>query len=220
MITKLKKLALSAGLCSLLSVPVLAGESGLVVGVMGGLGMLGTNSDAYGNLGIEYDWYENEKNNSSFVYGAKLGYDFYFQKEHAMRLYVDYTSGKYGMGDFITGDVNLNTFALNAEYRFDFLPIVGLFIGPNLHFTQFQTHPKVTRDDLFGDKNKVSFGFGGGIVLTPLSFLEVEGRIRYLNLGVGEKYTGALSDPDPNITRRSYEIDDPITFTLGVNLKF
>lgn len=212
-------LGFSLALCS-----VLQAESGFVVGAIGGVSNLSTSSDAFDQGGRELELHEIEKDLKTFSYGFKVGYDLYFHPNQAVRFYADYVTSRYDGRDIPTGDPRMDTYAFNVDYRYDILPNLGLFAGPNLHYTQLKTntsYPAGTTIPPYGNESKMGIGFGGGVVFAPLPFLEIEGRLRYLNVDFPDKFVPLSSTDQTNgVAKRKFNIDDPFSVFFGINFKF
>ncbi len=208
-----KKAVLIPAFCALFFNVLSAGESGIVIGGTVGMSTLGSNTDYYNNH-FELDGLEDEKNFSSFTYGVKLGYDFYFRPEQAIRAYGDYSRVSFDDDNVFTGTIGMNIFTFNLDYRYDILPILGAFVGGNYSFVQSSS------DKSYGNNSTSGIGFNVGAVLAPLDFLEVEAKFRYLGGDLPEKRFNRDSTDPKDVTSKRFSLEDHYQFLLGVNLKF
>lgn len=154
-------------------------------------------------------------------YGAKVGYDMFFLPQHGLRLYLDYTYSYYA-GDSYLGSYNQHTIGINADYRFvifdNFIAFAGLGLAHNIITNQYIAKPNAL--NAFGASLNMGLSYAIG-------FFEFEFKIRYLMYNIPDKSSTNLSPPlhingnqGNTIALHFVELEPPISFLLGVNVKF
>lgn len=190
--------------------------NGFVVGVMANAGILDISSDAYNAQGIEMDLLEEEQGKTSAGIGAKIGYDFYFSEQQAIRGYIDYHFNRFKTGYQEIGNFTIQSYGVNADYRYDFAPMVGVFVGGSLNYNDISNNGRLNYDT-----SQAGAGINAGFVFTPVSHLEVELRWRYNAIDIADKtFEPTSSQREQGITRRKLEVEEPMYFHLGLNYKF
>lgn len=121
----------------------------------------------------EYDRYDRKKFGVAQNYGIKPGYDVYFLSKHGMRIYADYAGSNFLDANSIAGKVNVHTFVLNAEYKYEITEKFGLFAGINVNYTLFDTQK-------FGQDGGIDFGVNVGFTYALFPWMELELGMRYL----------------------------------------
>ena len=116
--------------------------------------------------------------------------------------------------DSSLGIYSMHTTGINADYRFNVFGF-NVFAGAGLAYNAINTKYLGSLDTFGGSVN-------AGLSYTLLSFIELEFRVRYLIYDIPEKSSSNLVSPIPNETIKLHfvELESPINFHLGVNVKF
>ena len=147
-------------------------RGGFVIGIFGGASLMGLSSDYYKNL-VEIEWMEKNTLGVSPNYGVKLGYDVYFLPQHGMRIYLDYMGSNFLDSSLASGKINLHTFALNVEYKFEINDFLGVFAGVNLNYSLLDAQK-------IGKQGALGVGANAGFTFGLASWAEFELGLHYL----------------------------------------
>lgn len=190
-------------------------QNGFVVGVYAGGSSMKIQHEYYkgANKNDELPG-DYEKNLLGASYGIKAGYDVYFLPSHGVRIYLDYMHSYFNNKDSSLGIYSMHTTGINADYRFNVFGF-NVFAGAGLAYNAINTKYLGSLDTFGGSVN-------AGLSYTLLSFIELEFRVRYLIYDIPEKSSSNLVSPIPNETIKLHfvELESPINFHLGVNVKF
>ncbi len=182
-----------------------------IAGIYVGGSVMQISSNYYSNL-IEIPG-DFEKSIIGVSYGLKAGYDWYFLPKHGVRIYFDYMNSYFNSKERTLGTYVMHTIALNADYRFDIFDNFGVFAGVGGAFNIINTQ-------YLGNMSAFAGSINGGLVYS-ISFVEFEFRIRYLAYEIPEKSSNYLPPIDSHQpTRHLVELDSPISFHVGANIKF
>lgn len=182
-----------------------------VAGIYVGSSIMEMSSEYY--IGVNELPGDYDKSVFGASYGAKVGYDMYFLKQHGVRLYLDYMHSYLNSNDLTLGKFSMHTIGLNTDYRFVITSDLSVFAGVGLTYNIINTQ-------YLGDMG----AFGGSINLGAaydISFVEIELRLRYLAYDLPDKPSAYL----PTILgqKTSYhtvDLNSPVSLHLGVNFRF
>ncbi|WP_297192872.1 outer membrane beta-barrel protein [uncultured Campylobacter sp.] len=178
----------------------LANENGYFAGASFGYSLGTVSNDSVINNS------ESDKSTSGYNISIKGGYEWFYNSSISVKPYLEYTYSSYLNSGSFAKDLTMNIITLNADVSYYFTNDISVFAGLSLGEVFADTSGGYGSDTAFG------WGLQAGWTYKILDYLELEGKYKWFDPGLGEKYTAGNT--------RKVQPDDSHLFSIGLNYKF
>lgn len=110
-----------------------AQNSGVFIGVQGGVSLDARTSSISASSPVDSAYYSTSVITADLMYGARLGYILAFNEKNALRFYGEFSAGEF------TYNTNASSYNMRAggglDYIFSFGEVYGLYLGAGYDYT-------------------------------------------------------------------------------------